>query len=559
MLAIEVELLAGRYAATAHNDRNRVEWPPHPARFFSAMVAALHDRDAVDLSERESLLWLENQGAPSLWVDEEARIGRREVHGVYVPVNDVSLGADIEAFGSSLRIAIEKLTRKISEIERKLNLQRASESAATMAIEKLEISLEKERLNLAKKAAVLDKGPSCKDVAAAVALIPNRRTRQLRTFPVAFPETPCFVFLWPAADPTLHRVALESLCTRVTRLGHSSSLVRCTVIDRDISANLLPDPAGNVVLRVVSSGQLERLEQAFKVHEGVESRILPSQSQRYGYKLGALSRSSEIESVFSPDWVMFERIAGPRLMGTRTSDLARALRRALIEIHGKADLPPSISGHADGGPAEVPHMAFVPLPFVGHEHADGAIMGVALVPPRSFSKFDRELLFRLIARWERERCDDRGNLQLAGGGVASFSIRRVDLSAKLTLDPSRWCRAASRFITATPIALDKHPGDLRNNRDGRSRRAVGEAEKIIQEACLRVVGVSPIAVEVSLAPLLPGTQDVREYPPWPGRPGRPSRVRVHADIRFDQPVSGPVLLGAGRYFGLGLCLPVEDQ
>ena len=50
MLTIEVELLAGRYAATEHNDRSRAEWPPHPARFFSAMVAALHDREPVDPS-----------------------------------------------------------------------------------------------------------------------------------------------------------------------------------------------------------------------------------------------------------------------------------------------------------------------------------------------------------------------------------------------------------------------------------------------------------------------------------------------------------------------------
>ena len=36
-------------------------------------------------------------------------------------------------------------------------------------------------------------------------------------------------------------------------------------------------------------------------------------------------------------------------------------------------------------------------------------------------------------------------------------------------------------------------------------------------------------------------------------------VTKHADIRFEAPVSGPLLLGAGRYFGLGLCLPVEDR
>ena len=79
MLAIEVELLCGRYAATAHNDRNQAEWPPHPARFFSALVAVLHENEPVDPVERDALLWLEQQSPPSLDVDLEANgdVGRR--------------------------------------------------------------------------------------------------------------------------------------------------------------------------------------------------------------------------------------------------------------------------------------------------------------------------------------------------------------------------------------------------------------------------------------------------------------------------------------------------
>src|SRR4051812_34747735 len=98
MLTIEVELLAGRYAATAHNDRGRAEWPPHPARFFSALVAALHDGEPVDALEREALLWLEQQPPPSLVADLSVGedLGRRRVLDVFVPVNDISLVGDVE-------------------------------------------------------------------------------------------------------------------------------------------------------------------------------------------------------------------------------------------------------------------------------------------------------------------------------------------------------------------------------------------------------------------------------------------------------------------------------
>jgi CRISPR-associated protein Csb2 len=543
MLAIEVELLTGRYAATAHNDRGCAEWPPHPARFFSALVAALHDHSDVDHAERDALLWLELQDAPSLRVDPESRVGRRQVQDVYVPVNDITLGGD----------------EAIREAEAKV-----AEARTPAAKRKADAALEKAK----REAVVVDVGPSDKAVRTATALLPERRTRQVRTFPVVLPETPTFAFLWPNADPSPHRAALERLCSRVTRLGHSSSLVRCTLADGDLSPTLVPSEEGEVVLRVVGPGQLDRLDRAFGLptdpedvgHRGVKNRVLPAGPQRYGLAFKKATPSPQAASVFSStDWVLFERVGGSRPLASRTTDLARALRGGLIEVHGNQDLPATLSGHTENGPTRQPHVAFVSLPFVEHEHADGALMGCALVLPRELPGRDRELLLRLVAKWEKERGNDRGDLTLAGGTLPPFHIRRVDVSAKTALDPMRWSRSSARFITATPIALDKNPGNLRSNQDGTARKAALEAQKSISDACLRVVGVRPVSVEVSLAPLLPGAQHVRDFPPWPGRPGRTPRVRVHADIQFAAPVKGPLLLGAGRYFGLGLCLPVEDR
>src|SRR5690606_20928581 len=48
MIAIDVEFLTGRYIATSYNDRSRAEWPPHPARLFSALVAAWAGDDEPD-------------------------------------------------------------------------------------------------------------------------------------------------------------------------------------------------------------------------------------------------------------------------------------------------------------------------------------------------------------------------------------------------------------------------------------------------------------------------------------------------------------------------------
>lgn len=575
MLAIEVELLTGRYAATAHNDRYRAEWPPHPARFFSALVAALHDRDEVDPEEREALLWLEQQGAPSLQVDPDFKVSRRQVHDVYVPVNDISFNVDelVRKAAAKLdvpRAAVRERQRQLQSVQTMLSAdlplreKRAVERQIEKESKKLQKDIDKLKVAEARfdeylKAQLgIEPNPSKKAMETAISLLPERRPRQARTFPVVIPQRPTFVFVWSEAEPGSHRAAIERLCTRLTRLGHSSSLVRCNVIDTKVEPTLVPDPRGDIVLRVVAAGQLDRLNNAFEYHRGIENRVLPARTQRY--RVGSPARASTIvaRSIFSTDWILFERVGGSRPMASRATDVARALRNALLEQGGATVLPVSISGHEADGATTQPHIAFVPLPFVGNDYADGSLMGCALVLPRGMSQIDREILFRIIAKWEKECADTRGYLTLAGGTLRPFYVRRVEISSKKTLAPGFWCRPSKRFITATPIALDRHPGNLRSNRSGTAKRAAEEAQESIRLACHRLVGIRPVLVDISLAPLLQGAQHVRDFLPWPSRPDRPARARVHAHIRFDEPVVGPLLLGAGRYFGLGLCLPVED-
>ena len=41
------------------------------------------------------------------------------------------------------------------------------------------------------------------------------------------------------------------------------------------------------------------------------------------------------------------------------------------------------------------------------------------------------------------------------------------------------------------------------------------------------------------------------------RAGDRPRLGTHITLAFDRPVEGPVLIGAGRYFGLGLLRPLR--
>jgi CRISPR-associated protein Csb2 len=557
MLTVEVELLTGRYAATEHNDRSRAEWPPHPARFFSALVAALHDRDPVDDAERKALLWLEGQGAPQLDVDLSVKesVGRREVLSVFVPVNDVTLVGDPER---ELREVLGKLAG--------LELQEQS-TEVVAEVKKLRRIVESERKKLANYMAAQHIAPgsaSQEDLKRATGLLPERRNRQARTFPVIVPERTLFAFHWPDADPLNYLDALRRLCDRITRLGHSSSLVRCTIVERPVKPSLVPRENGDCALRVIGPGHLERLERAYKRHQGFEARVLPARPQRYGTPINVDLDSPQ--SVFADDWIVFERVGGARPLASRGIDLAVALRRTLIEIHGKEDLPAILSGQEMNGERSVqPHVAFVPLPWVGHECADGSVLGIAIILPRFIDFTDRDRLLGMIAKWETLRgdADDDYTVELGtpadSGRVISMRLKRRELLSKRTLDPARWCRPSYQFVTATPIALDRHPGNLRSNQERTAHRAATEAESSIADACERIGLPRPARVIISLAPLLPGAQPVRQFAPWPPQPGRARRARVHANIEFHERIRGPVLLGAGRYFGLGLCLPVAGS
>jgi CRISPR-associated protein Csb2 len=558
MLAIEVHLLTGRYAATQYNDRSRAEWPPHPARFFSALVAALHDREPVDPDELEALRWLESvESAPDLDVDIDVdeRVGRREVHSVFVPVNDVTLVGDPEA---EVRKASENLAElEGSEQTNEVKVQ-VKNARRTLANE------EKKLATFFESQQVTPKNPSKEDLKRGVALLPERRNRQERTFPVVVPERPSFVFHWPGAEPGKHLEALRRLCDRVTRLGHSSSLVHCVIVERPIRPSLVPHKTGEYVLRVVGPGQLERLEEAYKRHQAIDPRVLPARSQRYGEPVGQ-DDSRRPRSIFSDEWIVFERIDGQRPLASRGIDLAISLRRALIETHGKENLPAVLSGHdAKGTQTSQPHLAFVPLPWVGHEHADGSVQGFALIAPRSIAPDERTTLMRLLGKWESERGDKDDDYAIELGTPSDLGrpvqirIRRVEIPGKATLNAACWCKASRRFVTATPIALDRHPGNLRSNVEGTADRAAAEAESCIADACERIGLPRPLNVSISLAPILSGAQHVRQFAPWPPQPGRARRARVHAEIDFSEKVCGPVLVGAGRYFGLGLCLPVAD-
>jgi CRISPR-associated protein Csb2 len=69
----------------------------------------------------------------------------------------------------------------------------------------------------------------------------------------------------------------------------------------------------------------------------------------------------------------------------------------------------------------------------------------------------------------------------------------------------------------------------------------------------------PSGVWVHPRSLLAGAPAARRFMPYPANGTGLRRVCVHAELHFHAAVRGPLILGAGRYFGLGLCVPVRED
>jgi CRISPR-associated protein Csb2 len=126
----------------------------------------------------------------------------------------------------------------------------------------------------------------------------------------------------------------------------------------------------------------------------------------------------------------------------------------------------------------------------------------------------------------------------------------------LALQPSRWTKPSLKWQTVTPIILDRHPKP-HFGKDPVAWQA--SCVNIISEACQRIGLPIPERIDVSPHSTLPGVPSARAFAAPTARSGRPPRFHIHASIQFSEPVEGPLLLGAGRYRGYGLCLPIQSQ
>jgi CRISPR-associated protein Csb2 len=558
-LTIAWEYLTGRCVATDPASRQRAEWPPHPGRVFMAMAAAWFET-GEDSAEGQALRWLETLGNPEMRLPATDAVFRRSVVNVYVPVNDSA-------------------------------------------------------------------GPS----SALLQSAPITRSKQPRTFPsVWVGDAPSFLH-WPHADPAeveRHRSALDQLCGKVTRIGHSSSLVRMWLVDgaKFTGETWVPDEGlAELQTRRVSEGTLDLLDRQFnrrgrEQHQLLSDRIAElkakkkattgqgSQQRKADLDKQIAAAESELEKVdsrdpirpklglwtgyrrkeaeptpsaphtdFDSDLLILTQVDGPRLPLASTLMVTQALRGAIL-AHLDSNIPEWVSGHKPNGePLQNgnQHLAFIPLPFVGHEHADGHLLGVGLVFPRGVSRAERG---RALSRFMIMEQGEPRDIPLTLGRLGVWTVRKRDwMEHRQALQPETWTahpKGATTWATVTPVVLDRFP-----KCDPFKEREAWEAEVagMIATSCERLGLPTPVEVAVGTTSWhrgspratvkrrpLRGHPEIaaREaalgdgFPPYLTKGGNGPRPQLHVILRFEKPVVGPILLCAGRFLGYGLCKPL---
>ena len=415
------------------------------------------------------------------------------------------------------------------------------------------------------------------------------RIRQARSFPTMRPDQPFVYLVWDSKVPQRLLDALQRLCSKVTRIGHSSSLVQMWVVDdaAEIDTDWRPSNGSfDQQMRVAEPGTLAYLERAFngkateeyfQLAEGLESAkgkqrtelkkqvaerfpqgmpesVKPVLTRWQGYaRAGKKDVQKDVyHGTFDPKLIVLARKDEQRVMGIEaTLQLTSALRDAAIKAVA-VNVPEWLSGHQlDGSPTLKPHAAFFPLPFVGAKYADGHIMGLAMAIPRKLdlASEDRETALRTVIGPLLFR--DTGEekvIRLWRGDVWEWKAEREKREyPPVTLRAATWIGPAYEWASVTPVVLHHYPKPNRSN----------DVERILLQAFESAGLPSPTQIRVRPVSVFEGAGHARAMPEFTDGGEKMCRYQAHIVVKFPVPVEGPVLLGRGRFRGYGLLRPLE--
>ncbi|MCQ8903236.1 MAG: type I-U CRISPR-associated protein Csb2 [Methanothrix sp.] len=219
---------------------------------------------------------------------------------------------------------------------------------------------------------------------------------------------------------------------------------------------------------------------------------------------------------------------------TSAVEISERFRRKIMGIHKNITGDPKRISHKFSGKDERGH------PLKGHKH-------LYVLPMDR----DRDGFLDHLLAVCREPLDLEEQLALDRVG----SIWQPDGKPDIRLIPVQWGRTGelagtepgTHFTSATPFIPPRH------YRKGRGDFSAWLCQEVRREASNHGL---PEPVEIRIVPKLSCSgRDIRWLEFRRSRKGESSRIGYGFDVVFPEPVAGPVALGYGAHFGLGLFVP----
>lgn len=385
---------------------------------------------------------------------------------------------------------------------------------------------------------------------------------------------PCFfdpevsiLYVWNIDSGTVEAARICSIAARLYQLGRGIDMAWASgqVLDEDEAGatlashpGVLRTPGGAGMTATPHTGTLASLTHRYQrkrdrlttVSEGRKTRQLFTQppktsfahtgydkpARRLHFEMRASERGFAPQSLASAVPLLTGlRDAAARRLADSIPDMAQSFERLIV---GKGAGPRDLAQR----------IRLVPVPSIGTEHTDPSIRRIMVEIPADCPI----------------RIDD---LRWAFAGLPAYDPQTGEswgtrlVSTEDARMAKRFAESARKFRSITPVALT---GASRRRMEPADRKSAGERDR--EERCaaggivqaLRHAGIRarPTDIRVQREPFL--RRGVRaEYFAAGSRFSKHSLW--HVQLQFHETISGPLVIGNGRFCGLGLMEPVSSD
>jgi len=206
-----------------------------------------------------------------------------------------------------------------------------------------------------------------------------------------------------------------------------------------------------------------------------------------------------------------------------------------------------VAGHRPEGETDHRQLSYLPLPSIGHEHADQNVRRVMIAAPHGDERWLEHVARRLAGQ---QLIPKRGDEFGDAGPPTLVRVRRDNVARCYTQPANRWA-------SVTPVILPGHD-------DKKPAKRLKLIRKALHDAGIE----QPCEFEWSAFSRFRKSYSAHKYDKRGSNKGkigyfRPdhllSQTAVHLTVRFQQRVPGPLTIGAGRHCGFGLMAVIDSS